>query len=224
MYTESMITQVYEVTSPEEARQLCALGVDHVGVLVGDGSFPRELDVERAGEILASVTPPAKASVLALTDNVDLIRRIVEELHPPILHIGASPELVGIEQVRILKQVYSNMLIMRAIPVSNAASVELAKSCDGVADFLLLDSYSPGDKQIGALGITHDWTLDRQIVESVSIPVIIAGGLGPDNVADAIRATHPAGVDSKTKTDRTDGSHTKDINKVRAFVAAAKAA
>ena len=48
------------------------------------------------------------------------------------------------------------------------------------------------------------------------MPVILAGGLGPDNVADAIHAVRPTGVDSKTKTDR-DGSHTKDIERVRRF-------
>jgi phosphoribosylanthranilate isomerase len=62
-------------------------------------------------------------------------------------------------------------------------------------DILMLDSHGPGDAQIGALGVTHHWELDRKIVESVRIPVIIAGGLGPDNVIAAIRAVRPAGVD-----------------------------
>ena len=91
-----------------------------------------------------------------------------------------------------------------------------------IADMLLLDSHRPGDPQIGAMGIPHSWKIDRTIVERVRIPVIIAGGLGPDNVVDAIRAVHPAGVDSKTKTDKDDGSHTKDLQKVRQFVSSAK--
>jgi phosphoribosylanthranilate isomerase len=85
---------------------------------------------------------------------------------------------------------------------------------------LLLDSHCPGDVQIGALGVTHSWEIDRKIVESVRIPVIIAGGLGPDNVIDAIRKVRPAGVDSKTKTDKDDESHTKDFQKVKRFIAA----
>jgi phosphoribosylanthranilate isomerase len=56
----------------------------------------------------------------------------------------------------------------------------------------------------------------------VHIPVLIAGGLGPDNVVDAIRAVQPAGVDSKTKTDKDDGSHCKDLQKIMRFVARAK--
>jgi len=87
---------------------------------------------------------------------------------------------------------------------------------------LLLDSHRPGDTHIGALGVTHSWDLDRKIVERVDIPVLIAGGLGPDNVVDAIKAVRPAGVDSKTKTDKDDGSHTKDLEKIRRFIARAK--
>jgi phosphoribosylanthranilate isomerase len=98
----------------------------------------------------------------------------------------------------------------------------LGRPGDGIADFLLLDSHKPGDKQVGALGITHDWNLDRQIVESVGIPVIMAGGLGAENVVQAIQSVHPAGVDSKTKTDKKDGSHTKDLEEVRKFTEAAK--
>ncbi len=68
----------------------------------------------------------------------------------------------------------------------------------------------------------HSWELDCRIIEGVRIPVIIAGGLGPENVREAIRSARPAGVDSKTKTDKGDGSHTKDLRKVSAFVAAAR--
>jgi phosphoribosylanthranilate isomerase len=111
---------------------------------------------------------------------------------------------------------------MRSIPVTGDESIAVAQSYDGLADMLLLDSHRPGDVQIGALGVTHSWEIDKSIVESVHIPVIIAGGLGPDNVADAIKAVRPTGVDSKTKTDKDDGSHTKDLQKVKQFVSRAK--
>ena len=87
---------------------------------------------------------------------------------------------------------------------------------------LLLDSHRPGDVQIGALGVTHSWEIDKKMVELPRIPVLIAGGLGPDNVVNAIRIVQPAGVDSKTKTDKGDGSHTKDLDKVKQFVSRAK--
>lgn len=223
-YTRLVIVQIYEITSAEEAGALSAMGVDHIGILVGDGSFPREVSIERARDVMAAIASPAKASVLALSQDLEFIIKIVEALRPPILHLGAAPEGVTVDDTRTLKRRFPDMVLMRSIPVIDEQSVEFAKAYAGVADFLLLDSYSPGDKQIGALGVTHNWNLDRRIVEEGRVPVIIAGGLGPDNVAEAIGVTHPVGVDSKTKTDKTDGSHTKDLARVRAFVRAARGA
>ena len=64
-------------------------------------------------------------------------------------------------------------------------------------------SYRPSDKQIGALGVTHDWSISRRIMDLASVPVILAGGLGPDNVAEAIRTVRPADVDSKESAGST---------------------
>jgi len=217
-----MIVQVYEVSSPGEARALSGFGVDHIGVLVGDGTFPREQSIEHARRIFAAIAAPSKGSALSLSADLNLIRRIVSELNPLILHLGASTDILLPSDIAILKKEFRLLKIMRSIPVVGSESVRLAKTYDGIADILLLDSHKPGDKQIGALGITHNWDLDKQIVESVSIPVIMAGGLGAENVVDAIKSVHPAGVDSKTKTDKKDGSHTKDLEEVRKFTVAAK--
>ena len=217
-----MIVQVYEVSSPGEARALSGFGVDHIGVLVGDGTFPREQSIEHARRIFAAIVAPSKGSALSLSADLNLIREIVSELNPPILHLGASTDVLLPSDIATLKKEFPLLKIMRSIPVVGSESVWLAKTYDGIADILLLDSHKAGDKQIGALGITHNWDLDKQIVESVSIPVIVAGGLGAENVVDAIKSVHPAGVDSKTKTDKKDGSHTKDLEEVRKFTVAAK--
>jgi phosphoribosylanthranilate isomerase len=216
-----MIVQIYEVTTSAEARALAAMGVHHIGVLVGEGSFPREQTIEKAREIFEAIPSGSKASALSLSHDVDLIVRLTAALLPDILHLGTAPQHLSPAQLLTLKAKFPQVLLMRSIPVVDENSIALARSYDGVADWLLLDSYESGDRQIGALGVTHSWELDRRIIESVRIPAIIAGGLGPENVQDAIRVARPAGVDSKTKTDRSDGTHTKDLQKVSAFVAAA---
>jgi phosphoribosylanthranilate isomerase len=213
-----MIVQIYEVTTPEEARALGAMGVDHIGVLVGDGSFPREQTIENALEIFAAIPSGSKPSALCLSHDVDLIVRLTAALLPDILHLGAAPQYLSPAHVRILKAEFPQVSLMRSIPIVDENSIALARSYDGVADWLLLDSYKSGDRQIGAVGETHSWELDRRIIESVRIPAIIAGGLGPENVQDAIRVAHPAGVDSKTKTDKDDGTDTKDLQRVLAFL------
>jgi phosphoribosylanthranilate isomerase len=109
--------------------------------------------------------------------------------------------------VRALRNRFPEIPIMRAIPVIGEASIEVARSYQGVADFLLLDSYDP--------------SISRRIVDNLGILGILVGCLGPENVAQAIIAVRPAGVDSKTKTDRADETG-KDLAKVREFVAAAR--
>jgi len=217
-----MLVQIYEISTPEEARALGNLGVDHIGVLVGDGSFPREQSVDQARLIFSAIPSSSKGLALLLSADVRLVEQIILELKPAIVHLGASSDLLTASAVRQLKQRCGTLTVMRSIPIVDDESIAIARSYDGVADMLLLDSHRPGDVQIGALGVTHSWEIDRKIVESVRIPVIIAGGLGPDNVVDAIRVVRPAGVDSKTKTDKDDGSHTKDLQKVKRFVARAK--
>jgi phosphoribosylanthranilate isomerase len=217
-----MIVQIYEVTAPAEAQALGEMGVDHIGVLVGEGSFPREQTIQKAREIFAAIPSGSKASALSLSHELELIVRFTAAIRPDILHLGAAPQHLSPAQLRRLKAEFPRVSLMRSIPVVDESSIALARSYEGIADWLLLDSYESGDRQIGALGVTHDWDLDRRIIDSVRIPAIIAGGLGPENVREAIRSAHPAGVDSKTKTDKSDGSHTKDLQKISAFVAAAR--
>ncbi|MEM7123393.1 MAG: phosphoribosylanthranilate isomerase [Pseudomonadota bacterium] len=218
-----MLTQIYEVSGPEEARQLADLGVDHMGVLVGPGAFPRERPGAEARATFEAL-PPGKISIaLSLSDSPDEVARVIRETTPDVVHIGAAIELFSVDQTRSIKCQFPETQIMRAIPVVGEAAIGWARDYEGIADWLLLDSHAPGDRQIGAQGITHDWSISRRIVEAVSMPVILAGGLGPDNVAEAIKAVGPAGVDSKTKTDSTDGE-TKDLQKVAAFVEQSKGA
>jgi phosphoribosylanthranilate isomerase len=218
-----MLTQIYEISTPEEASALSAIGVDHIGVLVGDGQFPRELPILAASKIGAAIVPPSKFSALFLTRDLSLIASSARELNPAIVHLGASAELLSPQDVASLKRMLPGIVVMRSIPVFSEESVAIAESYVGIADFLLLDSYRSTDKQIGALGVTHDWNISRRIVDVVRVPVVLAGGLGPDNVAGAIQTVRPAGVDSKTKTDQ-DGSPAKDLERVRRFHEAARAA
>jgi phosphoribosylanthranilate isomerase len=217
-----MLTQIYEISTPEEAGAVSSVGVVHVGILVGDGEFPRELSLAMAKTVAQGISSSSRSCALFLTANVAKIEAWALELGPSIVHLGASADRISPADVANLKKRLPTIQIMRSVPVVGEESIAIAESYDGVADFILLDSHRANDKQIGALGVTHDWRISRRIVERVRTPVILAGGLGPDNVRDAIRAVRPAGVDSKTRTDRDDGSHAKDIERVRRFLAAAR--
>jgi len=90
-----MLTQIYEVSTLEEARSIGEIGIDHIGILVGKGEFPRELPLETAAGIAAAVRAPSKISALFLTADISLIEDWAGKLQPAILHLGAAPELLG---------------------------------------------------------------------------------------------------------------------------------
>jgi phosphoribosylanthranilate isomerase len=93
----------------------------------------------------------------------------------------------------------------------------------GVADAFLLDSANVATGQVGGTGKTHDWALSAEIVRRFAgVPVIVAGGLNSENVAEAVRQIRPAGVDVNSGTKGADGF--KDAARMRAFVRAAKGA
>jgi phosphoribosylanthranilate isomerase len=215
---KNMIVQIYEINSPKLAKEVSEIGVDHIGVLVGNGKYPREIPIEKAKEISAAVSNNSRMVALSLSNNLEEIFKIVNELKPDILHLGIDENLLPLIKVKEIRVKYPELKIMRAIAVTGKESVELAKSYEGTADFLLLDTYK---SQLGATGQIHDWNISKEIVDSVKIPVILAGGLGPDNVAEAIEKVRPAGVDSKTKTDKV-GSDEKDIEKIKEFLKIAK--
>jgi phosphoribosylanthranilate isomerase len=217
----AMLVQIYEIQDAAEAEEMCKLGVDHVGLLVGGGTFPREIPVSQARTILKAVAAPAKKVALTLSRNLAEIENIVNELYPDILHLGSLLTGIRVEDMFELRRVFPHIKMMRSIPVTGPESIHAAEEFASVSDYLLLDSYQITEEQIGATGMVHDWMISREIVGRVKIPVILAGGLGPENVRDAIRAVHPAGVDSKTRTDR-DGTHRKDPDKVKRFVELAK--
>jgi len=185
-------------------------------------NIPGNLVLNKQKKFCRCVSGEAKKVVLSLSKNLQAIAEIVTKIKPDILHLGTIPESLSPQDVQSLKKQFANLKIMRSIPVNDEASVELAKQYNEVADYLLLDTQKKDDTQVGATGETHDWSISKKIVESVGIPVILAGGLGPDNVAEAVAFVKPFGVDSKSKTDKM-GSSEKDIEKVREFVKRAKA-
>jgi phosphoribosylanthranilate isomerase len=215
-----MIVQIYETQHPREARELEAAGVDHIGVLVGTGRYARELRYAQARSIFQAITRAWRVA-LSLADALEEAIEVVELTAPDILHLGTVPEALNPEAFVTLKTRFPHLTLMRTIPVIGEQSLDLAQHYDGLVDDLLLDTDQPGDTQVGATGVPHDWQLSRRIVRAVQTPVILAGGLGPHNVAEAIRTVRPAGVDSKTSTDQAGGP-SKDIATVRALVRIAK--
>lgn len=218
-----MIVQIYGVMTPEDAELVASLGADHIGVAVGQSGEPDEVDLDTARRIFAAIPPPAKKVALTVSDDIETIEALARALQPDILHVAAAVSDFGAEATYALKVRLPDLPIMQTVAVVGPAALYVAVKLNSVADYLLLDTRDPQTGRLGITGQTHDWSVSRRIVETVGIPVILAGGLSPENVADAIREVGPAGVDSATHTSRADDARRKDPDRVRRFIAAARA-
>ncbi|MGR3219884.1 MAG: phosphoribosylanthranilate isomerase [Candidatus Anammoxibacter sp.] len=212
-----MIIQIYEVHTVDEALAVANLGVDYIASVVGNEEVPGIISLDKAKEIFLALPAKTKSVALSLSCNLLDWETLITTARPDVLHLGLRPHRIHLPDVEKIKKNFPLVKIMRSISVINEQSITEAKECAQFADLLLLDTYNDVDAEFGATGKTHNWEISKKITQSVQIPVILAGGLGPDNVVEAIQKVAPFGVDSKSKTDKV-GSNEKDLTKVAEFV------
>lgn len=225
-----MLVQIYTAQSADEAVALAELGVDRVGVTVSEDGLPGEVDLLTGREVVAALHGRATSTALTVsTDPVEILV-LARALQPDVLHLcgeleGLPPEDVA-ELRDELQRAVPGIALMQAIPITGPDAVDRAVAYAPFVEHLLLDSVTEEVAGTGAAGTTHDWSVSAEVVRNVEVPVILAGGLSPDNVADAIRAVGPAGVDSLTHTNEPldGGGFRKDLDAVARFVTAAREA
>ena len=215
-----MIIQIYAFTDMSTAVEAAKLGVNHIGFVAGKyGEVPAELSFQEAWEIVSALPAQTTAVALTMATDVNEILRMTEKVKPDIVHVSSDLDCVGVDAMRELRsRLDKDIRLMKAIPVEDEASIKIAQQYAAVSDLLLLDTKRTGFPGVGATGFTHDWNISRRIVETVGVPVIMAGGLTAKNVNAAIDKIHPWGVDSNTSTNVPGSNTDKDINLIAEFV------
>ena len=243
-----IITQIYEVQTPAEAVRLIAIGVNHIGSVV---MSPEEWKRQHLKDTISCIDDSAaKSSLIPLFSDLDTICRALAYYQPDMVHFcedlmlqrqryGDCNHLIMIQ--KNVKKRFPDIEIMRSIPIASpeaSQSVpthELARLFEPFSDYLLTDTMiinsnevssqdQPVQGFVGITGLACDWKVAAKLVATSKIPVILAGGLGPDNVYESILTVRPAGVDSCTKTNAVDFAgesirFKKDVEKVKKFVA-----
>jgi len=218
-----VLVQLYGITTLDDAELCVDAGAEHVGLVVREGHDTwDEIDLDVARDILAALEGRVRRVVCTLATGLDQVRHTAASTRPDILHLARASRFEP-NQLAELRQT-TDLPLMCTVPVTGPDSVALADRYAPAADYLLLDTAHPATGVVGATGLTHDWELSAEIVRRVRTPVILAGGLGPDNVVEAVRRVGPAGVDSETNTSRPDDRRRKDPALVRRFVERARAA
>lgn len=221
-----MIKQLYSIIQLDEAIKTMEAGADNIGLApMQKGGVPaHRVPLYRVDQIHEECRKRGvKMVLIMLTNDPEEMLDLAHRLQPEILHIAGDEYTADEAFATRLKKLAPNTELMQAVLVDNESAIDRAKKVDPFVDYILLDSGLAADTGIGASGQTHDWKIDAQIVKDVNAKVIEAGGLGPDNVADAIKEIRPYGVDSLTKTSikYDHGNMEKDIPKVKEFCEAA---
>ena len=247
------IVQIYEVQTPHEAEVLVDIGVDHVGSVLLSAAHWKQSQIKAVVDIAKAAS--IKSSLIPLFGDTGLISRALDYYQPDIVHYcealtGLHGHGVSWRKAFDIQQAvrnrFPNIKAMRAIPIAPSGrpndlpSLDLAKNFEEITDFfltdtLLLPNSSGSDVQqpvsgfVGITGQICDWGVAAELVKQSRIPVILAGGISPDNVAEGMMQVRPYGVDSCTCTNAVgeDGKTVrfkKDMEKVRKMVAAVRQA
>ncbi len=196
------------ITNRDDAEEGVRAGVDALGFIFVDES-PRHILPEHARKIIADLPP----FVDCVGVFVDRDPREVEEI---IAYCGLScAQLHGSEEPK-----YCDRLVHRAAPcrvikafrVSGKTGADLFTPYNEVVQGFLLDTYSKGIA--GGTGMVFDWRIIGRL--HLQSPLILAGGLDPENVREAIKLVHPFGVDVNSGVERAPGI--KDVEKLHAFM------
>lgn len=205
-----------------EARMLAVAGVTHLG-------FPLRLAVHRedisdieAAAIINLLDQGAQAVLITYLNEAEAVARLCRFLGTRIVQLHGS---ISESEITRLRDSAPELAVIKSLIVRENNSEELIKAVSRYApivDAFITDTWDPETGACGATGRVHDWEISKLLVNCSPKPVILAGGLGPENVRQAIIQVRPAGVDVHTGVEGPDGR--KDEERVRSFVAEAMAA
>ncbi len=204
------------MASINEARIAIEHGAAAVGLVSAMPSGPGPIPEELIAEIAATIPPGVSSFLLTCLQDVDAIIDQQRRLRVNTIQICDRLPRHSYERLR---EALPGVSLVQVIHVTGSESVAEAIAIAPEVDAILLDSgnQSLPIKELGGTGRTHDWKLSRAIREAIEVPLFLAGGLKPENVAAAILAVQPFGIDVCSGL-RTEGK--LDPQKLAAFFAA----
>jgi phosphoribosylanthranilate isomerase len=202
------------MASREEARLAISAGASAVGLVSSMPSGPGPIADSLIAEIAAVVPPPIATFLLTCRQDAESIIEQHAMCRTSTLQLVDSVAPAELEKLRAR---LPGITPVQVLHVGGEESIDEARMIAPFVDALLLDSGNQklAVKELGGTGRVHDWRISRRIRDAVDVPLFLAGGLNAGNVAAAVAAVQPHGVDVCSGV-RTDGK--LDAAKLRAFV------
>lgn len=213
--------QVAGVSTLAEAEFCHSVGVDALGFTLELPSGIHDgLTRERAAHIVRKMPRGLLPVVITYLPRGTEASELAEQVKARAVQFHGG---ISEHELLLFRDTCPHVRTIGRVTVSGEASIEEARTFSPpLWDAIILDSRDVLTGRIGATGLTHDWSISARIVRAASVPVILAGGLSPYNVATAIRMVQPAGVDAHTGLEEPDGS--RSFAKIGEFARAALAA
>jgi phosphoribosylanthranilate isomerase len=204
------------IQSYDEAVMAMRYGASAVGLVSAMASGPGAIPEARIAEIAARIPPGVASFLVTICQEVASIVAQQRRCHVTTVQLG---DRLTEGTYQELRAALPGVHIVQVIHVTGEEALQEAQMVAPQVDGLVLDSGTRDGphKALGGTGRTHDWRISRRICHAVEVPVWLAGGLNPTNVADAIHQVRPYGVDLCSGV-RTNGG--LDEEKVRAFFTA----
>jgi phosphoribosylanthranilate isomerase len=199
------------ITRKEDLDAAAAAGADAVGFVVGAAASPRNLSLEKAEKLFRQVPPFVKSVLVTVPISVDELVENCRKLSPDVIQIHGENRC----NAALIQEKIPSKPIITAVNANSPDALEVAQAASKTFDGVLLDSLADG--QYGGTGVVHDWTLSKRIRKAVHpTPLILAGGLNPENVAEAVCVVQPYAVDVSSGVELQPGR--KDNQKMINFV------
>ncbi len=202
------------ISSVEEALLAAKHGAAAVGLVSAMPTGPGVIDEATIAEIAEAV--PFGVSRFLLTSETSADAIVGQQRRTGVDTLQLVDDLDDeIEAWSHLRSELPGVRLVQVIHVESEASIARAIEAAPHVHMLLLDSGRPSQRELGGTGRIHDWEHSRRIVDAVDVPVLLAGGLNPANVADAVSSVRPWGVDVCSGL-RSDGA--LDVSKLAGLV------
>ncbi len=203
------------ITSREDLAVAEDAGADAVGFVVGVAASPRNLTLEKAKEIRQQASTTIEKFAVTVPTSIDFLVKLREELKPDAIQIHGE----SISEASVLRERLRDVRLVKAVSAKPGGTVKAALTAAESFDAVLLDSFVHG--KYGGTGVTHDWELSKRVKQAIyPTPLILAGGLTPENVKAAVQFVQPYCVDVSSGVELRPG--VKDPKKVFEFVRNAK--
>jgi len=219
---EKNLIQIAGISDAAEAQMLQQCGVRYLGFPLRLPVHREDLTEQEAAAIIKSLTPPVFGVLITYLHKATEIAGFCHALGTRIVQLHGDIERAELKRLKTLDP---SLTVIKSLVVGMRDHKALEATLSELSPFVdafITDTFDPKTGASGATGKAHDWRVSRRLVALADRPVILAGGLTPENVKRAILEVRPAGVDSHTGVENSAGR--KNREKVQKFLSEANEA